>query len=34
MLCGYIGMSIATSANYRTTFMATKSLENAFKTSM
>jgi inorganic pyrophosphatase len=31
MLCGWIGMSIAVKANFRTTFMATKSMEEAFK---
>jgi inorganic pyrophosphatase len=31
MLCGWIGMSIAVKANFRTTFMATKSIEDAFK---
>ncbi len=30
MVCGFIGMSIATAANYRTTFQATKNLESAF----
>jgi inorganic pyrophosphatase len=31
MLCGWIGMSIAVKTNFRTTFMATKSIEDAFK---
>ncbi len=31
MLCGYIGMKIATMSNYRTTYMATESLQEAFK---
>lgn len=30
MLCGYIGMKIAVAANYRTTFKAISSLEEAF----
>jgi len=30
MLCGYIGMKIATQANYRTTYKAINSLEDAF----
>ena len=33
MGCGFIGMSIATCANYRTTFQATRNLESAFQTS-
>lgn len=33
MLCGYIGMKIAVAANYRTTYLATKSLEEAFRLS-
>ena len=32
MICGYIGMMIAVKANFRTTFMAMTSLEEAFKT--
>ena len=31
MLCGYIGMKIATAANFRTTFKAISTLENAFE---
>lgn len=31
MTCGYIGMSIATQTNYRTTYKAITSLEEAFK---
>ncbi len=31
MLCGYIGMKIATASNYRTTFRAITSLEGAFE---
>ena len=31
MLCGYIGMTIATYANYRTAYMAQSSLAEAFK---
>ena len=31
MLCGGIGMMIAVKTNFRTTFMATKSMEDAFK---
>jgi len=30
ILCGFIGMKIAVAANYRTTFMATGSLADAF----
>lgn len=30
ILCGYIGMSIAVTANYRTTYKATFSLPEAF----
>lgn len=30
MLCGYIGMKIAVASNYRTTFKAISSLEDAF----
>lgn len=30
ILCGYIGMSIAVTANYRTTYKATSSLAEAF----
>lgn len=30
ILCGYIGMKIAVSANYRTTYKAISSLEEAF----
>lgn len=30
MLCGYIGMQIAVASNYRTTFKAISSLEEAF----
>ena len=30
ILCGYIGMSIAVTANYRTTFKAISSLPEAF----
>ena len=32
MLCGAIGMIIATQANYRTTFCAKNSLAEAFRT--
>ena len=32
MLCGFIGMRIAVSANYRTTYKAITSLEDAFQT--
>ena len=32
MLCGAVGMAIATSANYRTTYSAKRSLPLAFKT--
>ena len=32
MFCGAIGMMIATYSNYRTTYMATISLADAFKT--
>lgn len=32
IICGSIGMAIATSANYRTTYCAKKSLPLAFKT--
>lgn len=32
MLCGYIGMKIAVQANFRTTFKATESLAEAFRT--
>ena len=32
IISGSVGMAIATSANYRTTFMAKKSLPMAFKT--
>ena len=32
ILCGTIGMIIATQANYRTTFCAKKSLSDAFRT--
>ena len=31
MLCGYIGMKIATCANFRTTYKAINNLEEAFK---
>lgn len=31
MLCGYIGMKIATAANYRTTYRAITNLEDAFE---
>ena len=31
MLCGYIGMKIATSANFRTTYKAISSLQEAFE---
>lgn len=31
MLCGYIGMKIATAANFRTTYRAITSLEDAFE---
>lgn len=31
-MCGTIGMAIATSANFRTTYAAKKSLKFAFKT--
>jgi len=31
MLCGFIGMRIAVAANFRTTFKAISSLEEAFK---
>ena len=31
MLCGYIGMKIATAANFRTTFKAINNLEGAFE---
>ena len=31
MLCGYIGMTIAVSANYRTTYKATESISAAFQ---
>ena len=30
MLCGFIGMKIAVASNYRTTYMATTSLNHAF----
>lgn len=30
ILCGYIGMKIAVAANYRTTYKAISSLEEAF----
>jgi Na+/H+-translocating membrane pyrophosphatase len=30
MLCGFIGMKIAVAANYRTTYKAISSLEEAF----
>lgn len=30
MICGFIGMKIAVAANYRTTYMATTSLSDAF----
>lgn len=32
IICGSIGMAIATAANYRTTFVAKRSLPLAFKT--
>lgn len=31
MLCGYLGMAIATAANFRTAFSAITSLANAFQ---
>lgn len=31
MICGYVGMTIATQTNYRTTYKAITSLEEAFK---
>lgn len=30
MLCGYLGMAIATAANFRTAFCAIRSLSDAF----